>query len=250
MASGFKDHFSHISNNYKDFRPTYPETLFQWLADISPQTDSALDCGCGTGQASNMLAQHFTCVYALDQSHNQIQNAYRNEKIQYLVAPAEATGLPDKSQDLILVAQALHWFDLGRFYPEVVRVARKNAIFSAITYGLLSINSEIDRVIGQLYYSVLGNYWPPERRYVEQGYSTLPFPFEEIHSPKYVMTARWSINHLIGYIGTWSAVKEHKKRTNKDPIADFNENLSRIWGDPKDARIVTWPLMMRTGRLR
>lgn len=249
MTQAFKDHFSQVSAAYRSFRPEYPEELFQWLARVSPRQEAALDCGCGTGQAAVALARHFAKVYAVDPSAEQIANASQNERVAYFVAPAEATGLPRESQDLIIAAQALHWFDLDRFYPELSRVAREGAIFAAFSYGLMTVNEDIDRVIGRLYYDMLGPYWPPERRHVDEGYRTLPFPFREIDAPRFAMTASWRFDHLLGYLATWSAVKEFKAATGEDPLAKITAALQAAWGETGEYRRVSWPLVIRAGRI-
>ena len=249
MTQAFKDHFSQISAAYRSFRPQYPEELFQWLAQVSPRQEAALDCGCGTGQAAVALARYFATVCAVDPIAEQIANAAHNERVNYLVAPAEATGLPGGSQDLIIAAQALHWFDLDRFYREVGRVAREGAIFAAFSYGLMTVNEDIDSVIGHLYRDMLGPYWPPERRHVDAGYLTLPFPFREIDAPQFAMTAHWQLDHLMGYLATWSAVKEFKTSTGEDPLTRVTAELQAAWGETGEGRRVSWPLVIRAGRI-
>ena len=248
MPQIFKDHFSQVSGAYRTFRPDYPKELFQWLADISPRRESALDCGCGSGQAAVALARHFARVFAVDPSAEQIDHAIRDEKVVYRVAPAEATGCPDASQDLIIAAQALHWFDLDRFYPEVRRLAREGAVFAAFTYGLLTVDQDLDPIIRHLYHDILGPYWPPERRHVESGYRTLPFPFRELVAPELAMTAHWRADQLLGYLSTWSAVKECKARTGKDSLEGIALRLRDAWGAAEGMKCVSWPLVIRAGR--
>jgi SAM-dependent methyltransferase len=249
MSPVFKDHFSPVADAYRTFRPDYPEALFEWLAEIAPRHESALDCGCGSGQAAMALARHFTQVYAVDPSAKQIDHAIRNEKVVYRVAPAEATGLPGASQDLIIAAQALHWFDLDRFYSEVRRLAREGAVFAAFSYGLMTVNQELDPIIRHLYHNLLGQYWPPERLHVESGYRTLPFPFHGLMPPALTMTAHWRAEHVLGYLSTWSAVKECKARTGKDPLKGIDRQLEKAWGDPEAMKCVSWPLVIRAGRI-
>src|SRR5690606_7834750 len=122
--ASFKDHFSSGSADYAAYRPTYPVALVQELARISPATRLALDCGCGTGQLSVLLADHFAEVLAIDASPTQIANATPHRGVTYRVSLAENSGLPDASVDLVTVAQAAHWLDLESFYAEVRRVAR------------------------------------------------------------------------------------------------------------------------------
>ncbi len=249
MGGTFKDHFSQLAAAYRAFRPEYPEELFQWLAQLAPQWESALDCGCGTGQATVVLARYFRVVYGVDPSAEQISRAVAHERVRYVVAPAEATGLPTGSQDLVIAAQALHWFDQVRFYGEVRRVARPGAVFAAITYGLFSLAPELDRVLLRLYRGILGEYWPPERRHVDSGYRTLPFPFEEFAPPAFAMEAEWLFDHLIGYLSTWSAVQEYRNRTGNDAVQLVADELREAWGDLGETRHVAWPLAIRAGRI-
>ncbi|WP_306533747.1 class I SAM-dependent methyltransferase [Geobacter sp.] len=249
MTRQFKDYFSEKSDAYRSYRPGYPPELFAWLAGLPAQRDAALDCGCGTGQASVALAEHFARVYAVDPSAGQVGSAMPHERVEYRVAPAEETGLPDTSVDLVIAAQALHWFDFDRFYPEVRRVAREGAVFAAFTYGLLAINGEIDGIIGRFYRDVIGPYWPPERAHVDSGYQTLPFPFPDIEPPTFAMTAHWELEHLMGYFETWSAVKEYRRLKGDDPLELVAGELAAAWGDPVLVRRVSWPLVLRVGRV-
>ena len=247
MTQPFKDHFSQVSLGYRNFRPDYPPELFRWLSDLSPRRETALDCGCGTGQAAVALAPYFGKVYAVDPSAEQIAQATAMEGVTYLVAPAENTGLPAHSQDLVIAAQALHWFDFELFYPEVRRVARDGAVFAAFTYGLLTVNPEIDDILGKLYHDILGGHWPPERRHVDEGYRNLPFPFREIPAPEFSMSAQWGLDHLLGYLATWSAVKEFKAVGGEDPLQPVEGEFRRAWGDGQSTNNVSWPLIIRVG---
>src|SRR5258705_10508169 len=122
MSERFHDHFSGVASRYADFRPHYPTALFDYLATLVPQTSVVWDCAAGNGQATPDLAERFARVIATDGSSEQIASATPHPKIDYRVALAEKSGLPDRSVGLVTVAQALHWFDLDRFYTEVKRV--------------------------------------------------------------------------------------------------------------------------------
>lgn len=110
--------------------------------------------------------------------------------------------------DLIAVAQAAHWLDLDRFYVEARRVARPGAALALITYGIGHVQGAPDAILSRFYYEVIGPYWPPERRLVETGYRTLAFPFREIDPPPLDIVASWRLADLLGYVRTWSAVKD------------------------------------------
>ncbi|HEY5705415.1 MAG TPA: class I SAM-dependent methyltransferase [Terrimicrobiaceae bacterium] len=243
----FKDHFSGCAEAYSAYRPSYPKTLVDFLASTASGLDLALDCGCGSGQLAVLLAERFAKVVATDASASQIENAALNAKVEYRVAPAERSGLSDSSVDLITAAQAAHWFDLPRFYAEARRVARPHAAIALISYGVLDVEGEPNAIAQRFYREVLGPYWPPERRHVESAYRTFDFPFEEIETPPSSIETSWKLFDLIGYIDTWSAVRELEKRLGRGPVELFQAELARSWGDPEIHRRVRWPLALRVG---
>ena len=113
----FHDHFSKQAAQYTQFRPRYPRELFQYLATAGDGHARAWDCGTGNGQAAVVLAEFFDEVVATDASSRQIAEAEPHPRVKYVVAPAEACPIEPNSVDVVTVAQALHWFDLPRFYP-------------------------------------------------------------------------------------------------------------------------------------
>lgn len=248
--TGAADHFSRVADAYASFRPRYPSALFAYLAGLTPRHELAWDCGAGSGQATLDLAAHFHRVIATDMSAEQIGAAPRHPSVEYRVAPAEAGGLPDASVDLIAVAQALHWFDLDRFYGEVRRVAAPHAVIAAWTYRLpRSGDRAIDAALGSFYRDVVGPYWPAERRHVDAGYRTLPFPFEELVPPPLDMESEWTLADLVGYVRTWSASARFLAATGEDPAAVLAERVAPVWGPPERMRKVEWPLALRVGRV-
>src|SRR5215469_10467827 len=127
--TAFKDHFSGHAADYSRYRPgAYPAALFKALAALAPDRGCVWDCATGNGQAALGLAELFERVEATDASDKQIAASTPHPRIHYSMAPAEKSGLPDKSVSLVNVAQALHWFDLPRFYAEVRRVAKPQAL--------------------------------------------------------------------------------------------------------------------------
>lgn len=245
----FKDYFSKQASEYTKYRPRYPETLFEYLAMLTAGHQLAWDCATGGGQAALGLTPYFEQVIATDASEEQIGNAIEHNKITYVVAPAERTEIDSNSIDLIVVAQALHWFDLDKFYGEVKRVLKAGGVIGAWSYSLLGISPSIDALLDKFYTDVVGSFWPPERRLVDDKYQSIPFPFEELTAPQFNMEADWSLEHLIGYLGTWSAVQKFKDKNNFDPLEVFAEDLKLAWGRPEDEKRVTWPINMRVGRV-
>lgn len=242
----FKDHFSKQAADYAIFRPGYPQELFTYLGSVAPSRQLAWDCGTGNGQAAVGLAAMFDCVMATDASEKQIANALPHERVEYRVAPAENSGIESGTIDLIMVAQALHWFDLGRFYAEARRVLRPGGTLAASAYNLLHIESAIDQVVNRYYYEVVGPFWPPERKLVE-NFADVPFPFHEIDPPKIEMTTQWDLDHLLGCLGTWSSTQRFIAAKGSDPLELIADQLSNVWGDAHQTRKVIWPLSLRVG---
>jgi len=161
----FKDHFSKQAADYAKFRPRYPREMFEYLGSIAPTRQLAWDCATGNGQAAIKLATVFDRVIATDASETQIANAEPHKRVEYHVAPAEQSNLRSGSFDLVLVAQALHWLNHDRFYPEVRRVLKEKGVFAASAYNLLRTERPIKEMIRRYYYEIVGPYWPPERSF-------------------------------------------------------------------------------------
>ncbi|HWK49992.1 MAG TPA: class I SAM-dependent methyltransferase [Steroidobacter sp.] len=244
----FKDHFSGHANAYAKYRPDYPPELFEYLASLTPQRKVALDCATGSGQAAVGLAEHFELVVASDGSVSQLQNAGQHSHIAYIGNLAEQPALRDGTVDLVVAAQAAHWFDHNRFYPEVQRVLNRDGALALWTYGLAYVEPQIDAIVRHFYSDVIGSYWPPERRWVESAYRDLPFPFQEISTPQFQLQLQWDLDSLIGYLGTWSAVQRYQRATGQDPLPALRAEMAPGWGSPVAAKTVTWPLHLKVGR--
>jgi SAM-dependent methyltransferase len=249
MAITFEDHFSALAADYRDYRPNYPDSLFKFLAGFAPARKLAWDCATGSGQAARGLARHFEHVIATDASDRQIAHADSGSNIEYRVAAAEDSGLESNSVDLATAAQAMHWFKLPAFYREVQRVLRPGGVLAVWSYGLFHVTPAIDGVVQHFYAAVLHDYWPEQRQLVEDGYCSLPFPFDEISVPFFQMSAIWDLEQVLGYLGTWSAVQRYREDRAEDPIPALAAQLQEAWGNSADTRTVRWPLSIRAGRL-
>ncbi|HEY2395047.1 MAG TPA: class I SAM-dependent methyltransferase [Rudaea sp.] len=248
--STFKDHFSGHADIYREARPTYPPALFVWLAQQAPDRDLAWDAGCGNGQASVALADHFAQVIGTDPSANQIAAAEPRANVEYRVEPAEQPTLAAGSASLATVAQALHWLDHARFNEQVKRVLKPRGVLAVWAYAHCDVdNAAIDRAITRLYVDLTGPYWPAERSLVETGYRTIPFPFVEIAAPAFPMIAPWTVDHLLAYLRSWSATQRYIKANGADPVALVEPDVRAAWGDSAKVREVRWQFHLRVGRV-
>ncbi len=250
MSRRFNDHFAGVASYYASHRPGYPPELFAWLADQLAGRRLAWDCATGSGQAALALADHFDQVLATDASSSQIEAAKPWPGVQYRVAPADASGLEAQSVDLVTVAQALHWFELGPFYAEVRRVLRPGGLLAVWTYGVFQVvgdaQGEIQWHLDRFYHQTVGPYWPPERRHVENGYAELAFPFVELAVPPFAMQVDWTLDDLAGYLRSWSATSRYCELVGVDPVTELTRELAPLWGEA--SRQVSWPLSLKVGR--
>lgn len=243
-----KDNFSSQSDKYAKYRPAYPIHFFNYLNSIVPNKQNAWDCGTGNGQVAYELSKTFQNVFATDISQSQIDNALQADNIIYAVQPAEKTDFEDKQFDLIVIAQAIHWFDFEKFYSEVRRTAKENALICVAGYSRVEISEQIDSIITDFYTNIIGAYWDKERKYIDENYSTIPFPFKEIYPPDFVNKLYWTFEHLIGYLNTWSAVKHYIKQNGNNPVDKLQSRLKQQWKND-EIKEVCFPLLLRIGQI-
>lgn len=243
-----KDNFSQQSAAYAQFRPHYPDAMIDYLVSFVPHKGSALDVATGNGQVAEKLSRHFETVYATDISEKQLANAIQKPNIIYKREAAESTGFGDRQFDLITVAQAIHWFGFGAFYKEVYRLLKPDGVFAVLGYGLFSTNPDSDTILMDYYRNIVGHYWDAERKYIDENYETIPFPFAEIKTEKFQNNFNWTFEQLVGYLETWSATQHYKDKTGKNPIDLIREDLKRSW--EHNDKTVTFPLLLRIGTLK
>lgn len=249
-APEYNDHFSEVSANYNLFRPRYPTALFEHLDSICPEKKLAWDCATGNGQAAFSLARYFEMVIATDASEEQISHAEQHPRVSYQVTTAEDSKLPDQSVNLITVAQALHWFDLAAFYDEVRRVLKPGGLLAVWTYDLMKLEiRELEPLIKNFYENVVGPYWPPQRKLVENHYRDIEFPFQEQDTPKFKIESALVLEELAGYIRTWSATQRYQKDHGTDPVIELEKSLSQVWDEAEFPITVEWPITLRVGTI-
>lgn len=243
-----KDNFSKQSALYAKFRPTYPKALFDFILSLVSNKEKAWDCGTGNGQVAVELAGYFEKVFATDISENQLKNAVQKENILYKLESAEHTTFPDNYFDLITVAQAIHWFDFEAFYKEVQRTLKPGGLLAVIGYNIAKIDAETDKIIKNFYLNITGPYWDKERKYIDEEYKTIPFPYKDLQTPTFTAQYEWELPHLTGFLNSWSAVQHYKdKNNNRNPVDFIEKELRNIWPEGTKKK-VNFPILLRIGR--
>lgn len=246
-----KDRFSAQAEQYRRFRPTYPAALYDHILPLVQGRERAWDAGTGNGQVAVVLGDYFQEVIATDISKRQMQSARPHPRVRYRLARAEAAPLPDHSVDLITVAQALHWFAFPAFFREVRRVVRPGGVLATWGYGLLRLEAAPAQALIEHFYSdTVGPYWDPERRHIDTAYQSIPFPdWQEITTEEvFYLETHFTLDHLLGYLGTWSSVQHFLASNQADPLAVLRRALLPHWPAAAE-RTVVFPLFLRMFRL-
>jgi SAM-dependent methyltransferase len=170
-------------------------------------------------------------------------------RVTYSVACAGAIGLRAASVDLVVAAQAAHWFDLTAFFADARRLLKPDGVVALVSYGRIVVEGPCGAPVSHLYSDVLRPFWPAERRHVDNGYRDLEFPFAELKAPCLAIERTWAIDELVGYIRTWSAIEVAARQGHGDVVEAAIEAIRGASGSPSNPISVRWPLATRVGRV-
>lgn len=130
-----EERFTGKADIYKKFRSSYPKQLIDYLyTEVGFRQDSTIaDIGSGTGIFSRLLLERGSQVYCVEPNadmrrvaENDLGDMAGFKNFTSINAPAENTGLQEKSIDFVTAAQAFHWFDIPVFKAECLRILKKN----------------------------------------------------------------------------------------------------------------------------
>ena len=209
------------------------------------------------------MAEHYEQVVATDVSEVQLERATPHPRISYVHTPlttkddelVSLIGGSENSVDLITVAQAVHWFDLPKFYALASRLLRKpGGVIAVWCYNDIVISPAFDAALKAFHDTTLP-YWSGEIRHIFDGYKTLSFPFESVglgaegdplalDIPKEI-----SFGGLLRMVGSWSAVAAAKSR-GVDLLSDeVVGRLESAWGGSELVRSVAYKAFMLVGKV-
>ncbi len=245
----FKDYFSTQAKEYSKHRPKYPPELFEYLASLVTEHNTAWDSATGSGQAALGLAPYFEKVIATDASKSQIEHSHPHDKIEYRVAPSESSRINDSSVNLATVATAIHWINTDKFYLEVKRVSKPGGIIAIWTYSESEINPEIDPIVKKYSKVIIGEHWPPENKKAWNFEELTDFPFERLSNPDFKIVLDWDLKDYLNYLYTWSATHNYIRNTGVNPLEHLYEELIKVWKDESTKRKITWHLNMKVGKV-
>lgn len=234
---------------YRTFRPIYPDALYEWLAGLCRQRKAALDCATGNGQAALSLVEYFDRVVAADTDAAQIASAAAHDRIEYVVVAAEELPSDIGLFDLVTIAQGAHWFDLDKFYDRLQPLLAPGAVIAIWGYSHCRINAQIDPILDRCLVQPVDPYWAQGNRVIMDHYRAIPFPWNEIEAPEFVMREQWDRDAFFGYVRTWSSYKRLIAAGSPDPLIELVRQLDAdaLW--PNDVKQqVEFDIHFRVGR--
>ena len=241
--------FSGSSEDYRKFRPLYPEKLFRYLAGTCRRRETAWDVACGNGQVAQGLASYFKLIYATDVSVDQIQNAFPLDNVQYALAREKYSKLKKRSIDLVCVAQAIHYLDLDVFYKELFRVLKKFGVYVCWSYRIPRINHKLDDLVRDFHHELLVFSGEMGKRGLKWNFHMHSFPFRKIVTPSFEIRIRWSFTQFLGYLRTWTIYRSYCEQKKIDPLEKRIESLSEAWKTYHKDCMVVFPIDMTMGIL-
>uniref|UniRef100_A0A667Z3E0 Zgc:162780 n=1 Tax=Myripristis murdjan TaxID=586833 RepID=A0A667Z3E0_9TELE len=146
---------------YWKYRISPSDHLIQQVLDFLEKQVGAVDVGCGSGQGTVLLANHFASVVGTDVSPAQLEEALEHAKrpnITYRQCVAEELPFDDSSVDLVTAMSAFHWFDRPRFLQEAHRVLKPHGCLALLNYSMdmeLSCNDGCSHSLNQVCKEVL-----------------------------------------------------------------------------------------------
>ena len=162
------DKFSGKADIYSKSRPSYPKGFLNFLISANSLNESSkvADIGSGTGILTRQLLERGLSVIAVE-PNDDMRTAAEEDLNQFanftsIKATAEETTIPDKSVDLVIAAQAFHWFDHEKFKLECKRILRQEAKVALVwnsrnfTSPLIIENAEICKEFCPNFYGFSG----------------------------------------------------------------------------------------------
>ncbi|MDE7399935.1 MAG: class I SAM-dependent methyltransferase [Oscillospiraceae bacterium] len=144
-----EERFTGKADFYDKFRPSYPETLINFLYE-NAQCDAVADIGAGTGKFTRCLLKKPWNVIAVEPNADMREKLSDIEEISVVNAPAEETLLKSHSVGLVTAAQAFHWFDEELFKAECKRILTENGKLAIIFNERVLDGCEISRLRNEI----------------------------------------------------------------------------------------------------
>tara|TARA_B100000809_G_scaffold264615_1_gene320929 strand:+ start:309 stop:1121 length:813 start_codon:yes stop_codon:yes gene_type:complete len=147
------DGFGSAARDYAEHRKGFPPATFDELLrlGIGEPSQVILDIGCGTGTLALGFAQRGCEVTGVDIDPRMLEEASRlanNQRLEvaWLEAPAENTGLPKSTFDVITAGQCWHWFDQVKTVAECARLLKADGKLAVCWFDWIALPNTVPGV--------------------------------------------------------------------------------------------------------
>ena len=187
--------FRGLAQDYARFRPGYPEAALEAMLHGLDDAPVAADVGAGTGISARQLAERGARVFAIEPNGEMRAAAQPHPRVEWIDATAEDTGLGDACCNLVLCAQAFHWFVRDRALEEFRRILRPGGRM-ALIWNLRDAADPFQ----QRYTQALAGLQEPlarDREYVDSLLQDSP-AFGGARKLEFAHTQRFTLEQLLG----------------------------------------------------
>jgi len=188
------------------FHPLVVRKIARFL-DLDEPVHAALDVACGTGHSSVALTEIASRVVGADSSAEMLDQARRNDRVEYVEATAEDLTFDPESFDLVTVSSAFHWFDRDRFLSEARRVLRASCwlvVYENYFIGRMKDNAGFEPWFRGHY--LIRYPTPPRNRTPFTDEEAWSYGFRFAEREEYTNSILFSVEELAGYLETQSNV--------------------------------------------
>jgi SAM-dependent methyltransferase len=200
---------------YERGRPSYPPEAIDWL--LPTDATDVLDLGAGTGKLTTRLVERGLGVLAVDPIPEMLELLSNSlPDTPALLGTAEDIPLPDDSVDVVLVAQAWHWFDPELAAKEIARVLRPGGRLGLVWNARderMGWVKDLGRIIGH-----------EDAQFHDR--LTLPAPFTDVERRKVEWTSYLTPQALIDLVASRSYCITSPEKVRTRTLEEVRELLA------------------------
>lgn len=223
--------FGHHASMYAQFRPRYPEAVYDTLLDSAAGRAHVVELGAGTGQVASRLTEHFSRVTAVEPDPDMAAEIAGDPKITVIVQRAEETELPPRSADAIVAATAFHWMQTAMTVSKVKQILRSGGVFFPFSipserefeYQPAAVREVINNE-GQIWQDFKA---PPVAIWLSYVDLLQPFAFARLEPWQTTSTSVWTAAHTAGFYLATSFGGAYARETG-DPRKYFQDLTAKI----------------------
>lgn len=226
-----KTKFGTVNQKYKQYRPTYPNILFDTiLKNLKPPYQKAIDIGAGTGISTNYLSKTFNSVVAIEPDKKMTDIGSFDDIVVILNDCAENIELENGTFDLVTAGNSFYWMEAELILNKMYEWLNDNGIIAIYRYNMpLTDNQEINKFI----HTESNNNWDKFRH---ERLKDTEYTFRNIaNSPLFSNVDLININNtvplkpeeLVGFFASTSYVSAYL-RSLDNPDRYLNEFLNNI----------------------